>query len=307
VKVLVVGVGGALARRVALTLREQGHTVIGIDRRPWWDHPKDIAVHEVDIRKRAAEDVFRTQRPDCVVHMATVNALTAGGEERARINLGGTRAIFEHSVAHGVKHVVFVGRHTYYGATADSPLYHTEEEPPQGMGRFPELADLVAADLYAANMLWREPKLTTTILRLVYTLGPSQTGTLASFLKGKRVPMVLGFDPLFQFLDEGDAARAIALAAVKTLRGIYNVAGPPPVPLSSIVRETGRTPVPMPEPLLAGLLGRFGFPRLPRGALEHIKFPIVVDGKAFREATGFKPEVSEVEALRQYRRMTAPR
>lgn len=306
-KVLVVGVGGALARRVALTLREQGHTVIGIDRRPWWDHPKDIAVHEVDIRKRAAEDVFRTQRPDCVVHMATVNALTAGGEERARINLGGTRAIFEHSVAHGVKHVVFVGRHTYYGATADSPLYHTEEEPPQGMGRFPELADLVAADLYAANMLWREPKLTTTILRLVYTLGPSQTGTLASFLKGKRVPMVLGFDPLFQFLDEGDAARAIALAAVKTLRGIYNVAGPPPVPLSSIVRETGRTPVPMPEPLLAGLLGRFGFPRLPRGALEHIKFPIVVDGKAFREATGFKPEVSEVEALRQYRRMTAPR
>jgi UDP-glucose 4-epimerase len=239
--------------------------------------------------------------------MATVNALSSSGEERARINLGGTRSIFDHSVNHGVKHVVFVGRHTYYGATADSPLYHTEDEPPQGMGRFPELADLVAADLFAANMLWRQPKLTTTILRLVYTLGPSQTGTLASFLKGKRVPMVLGFDPLFQFLDEGDAARAIALAAVKTLRGIFNVAGPPPVPLSTIVRQTGRTPIPMPEPLLAGLLGRFGFPPLPRGALEHIKFPIVVDGKAFREAAGFTHEVSEVVALREYGRMTAPR
>ncbi|MCC6333652.1 MAG: SDR family oxidoreductase [Myxococcales bacterium] len=306
-KVLVVGVGSSLARRVALGLREQGHTVLGMDRRPWWDHPKDLQVFEVDLRKRAAEDVFRTQRPDCVVHMATVNALSVQGEERARINVGGTRAIFEHSVGHGVKQVVFVGRHTYYGATSDSPLYHTEDEPPQGMGSFSELADLVAADLYAANMLWREPKLTTSVLRLVYTLGPSQTGTLASFLRGKRVPMVLGFDPLFQFLDEGDAARAITLAVQKKLRGIFNVAGPPPVPLSTIVRQTGRTVVPMPEPLLAGLLGRFGFPALPRGALEHIKFPIVVDASAFKEATGFAPEVSEVEALRAYAKMTAPR
>ncbi len=306
-KVLVVGVGGALARLVALQLRHAGHTVIGMDRRPWWDHPKDIAVFEVDLRKRAAEDVVRTQRPDCVVHMATVNALSAAGEERARINLGGTRAIFEHSVKHGVQHVVFVGRHTYYGATADSPLYHTEDEPPQGMGRFPELADLVAADLLAANMLWREPRLTTTVLRLVYTLGPSQSGTLAAFLRGRRVPMVLGFDPLFHFLDEGDAARAITAAVERKARGIFNVAGPPPVPLSTIIRETGRAPAPMPEPLLAALLGRFGLPALPRGALEHIKFPIVVDARAFRAATGFAHEVGEVEALRRYARQTAAR
>jgi hypothetical protein len=32
-----------------------------------------------------------------VVHLATVNALTAGGDERARINVGGTRALFEHA------------------------------------------------------------------------------------------------------------------------------------------------------------------------------------------------------------------
>ncbi|HEY0883277.1 MAG TPA: NAD-dependent epimerase/dehydratase family protein, partial [Archangium sp.] len=301
-KVLIVGISGALARQVALQLREAGHTVLGLDRRPWWDAPKDLAVHEVDIRKRAAEDVFRRERPDCVVHMATVNALSSSGEERARINMGGTRAVFEHSVAHGVKHVVFVGRHTYYGASADSVLYHTENEPPNGIGNFPELADLVAADLYAANMLWREPALTTTVLRLVYTLGPSKTGTLSSFLRGKRVPMVLGFDPLFQFLEEDDAARAITLAVEKKPRGIFNVSGPSPVPLGTIATETGRTVVPVPEPVLVRLLGRFGFPRLPRGALEHIKFPIVVDGSAFVKATGFAHRTSEVEALRRYRR-----
>lgn len=305
-KALVVGVGGALARKVALKLREAGHTVIGMDRRPWWDAPRDIQVHEVDIRKRAAEDVFRRERPNCVVHMATVNALSAAGEERARINLGGTRAVFDHSVAYGVKHVVFVGRHTFYGATADSPLYHTEHEPPQGIASFPELADLVAADLYAANMLWREPGLTTSILRMVYTLGPSRTGTLATFLKGKVVPMVFGFDPLFQFLEEDDAANAIVLAVEKRPRGIFNVAGPPPVPLGTIARETGRRVLPVPQPVLEQLLGRFGIPRLPKGALEHIKFPIVVDGKAFTAATGFSWAVNEVDALARFRTIAPP-
>ena len=56
--------------------------------------------------------------------------------------------------------------------------------------------------------------------------------------------------------------------------------------------------------LLRQLLGRFGFPNLPRGALEHIKYPIVVDGKAFREATGFVHKVDEVEVLRNYRLLT---
>ena len=203
-----------------------------------------------------------------------------------------------------MKHVVVVGRHTYYGASADSPLYHTENEPPSGIGNFPELADLVAADLYAANMLWREPSITTTVLRLVYTLGPSKTGTLSSFLRGKRVPMVFGFDPLFQFLEEDDAARGITLAVDKRPRGIFNVCGPMAVPLSTIARETGRTVIPIPEPILVQMLGRFGFPKLPKGALEHIKFPIVVDGSAYRAATGFVHATSEVEALRRYRRIS---
>src|SRR5687767_4721296 len=140
-KVLIVGIAGALAREVAMLCREKGHTVAGIDRRPWRDAPKGMEVHEVDLRKRAAEDVFRRFKPDCVVHMATVSALNVTGEERSRINVGGTRAVFEHCETHGIKQVVFVGRHTYYGAAADSPLYHTEDEPPQALGSFPELAD----------------------------------------------------------------------------------------------------------------------------------------------------------------------
>ena len=122
--------------------------------------PPAVEMHEVDIRKRAAEDVFRKHRPDAVIHMATVTHLVARSEERYRINLGGTRAVFDHCARlRRRSRSIFVGRHTYYGAAPDSPLYHSEDEPPMAVTTFPELADLVAADLYAATALWRIPEL----------------------------------------------------------------------------------------------------------------------------------------------------
>ena len=300
-RVLIPGVAGGLARQVASRLLRLGHEVIGIDPRRFWDVPDGLELYAVDVRKRAAEDVFRKRRPDAVIHMATVTSLQVQGDERDRINLGGTRAVFDHCRTYGVKQVVFVGRHTFYGAAPDAALYHTEEEPPLALASFPALADLVAADLYAATSLWRDPAMRTSVLRMVYTLGPSLHGTLGAFLRGRAVPMVLGYDPLFQFLHEQDAVSAIVLALEKQLRGLYNVAGPQPLPLSVIVRESGRTALPLPEFLLERVLGHGGLPALPPGALSHLKYPIVVDGRRFREETGFHPSRDEVQTLHDVR------
>ncbi len=300
-KVLVPGLSGRLGKMLAERLLELGHDVIGIDRRPFREKPEGVEMHEIDIRKRGAEDVFRRVRPDAVIHMATVTHLIMQSEDRYRINLGGTRAVFEHSSTYGVEHVIFVGRHTYYGAAADSPLFHNEDEPPMGLSSFPELADLVAADLYAGSALWRYPTFATTVLRLVYTLGPTGHGTLATFLRGRRVPTLLGFDPLFQFMHEHDVVSSLCTALDKRPRGVFNVAGPQPVPLSTVIRETGRTNIPIPEVVFAMMLGRFGLPKLPHGALEHIKYPITVDGSAFKKATGFEHQYDERGAIKAYR------
>ena len=300
-KVVISGITGALARVVADVLVAKKHKVIGIDRRPWPDAPKGVEIVKADIRKRPAEDVFRTQKIDALIHMATVTHFTTSMEERYRINLGGTRALFDHCAAYGVKHAVFVGRHTVYGAAPDAPLYRTEAEPPLAAATFPELADLVAADLFAASAIWRCPKMKTAVLRLVYTLGPTRRGTLASFLSGTRVPLVMGFDPLFQFMHERDAAKAIVMALENKVEGVYNVAGPSPVPLSLLCKATGRKAVPVPESLYHWALGRFGFPRLPRGAISHIKHPIVIDHSSFVEATGFSPDFDEVQTMEVFR------
>jgi UDP-glucose 4-epimerase len=68
-----------------------------------------------------------------------------------------------------------------------------------------------------------------------------------------------------------------------------------------VIRETGRTNIPLPGVVFAAALGRFGLPKLPLGALDHIRYPVTVDGSAFVRATGFRPTVDERGAMRAYR------
>jgi UDP-glucose 4-epimerase len=302
-KVLIAGISSGIAKALAYRLALDHFDVIGLDRRSWLDTPEHIKVYQADIRKREAEDVFRLERPDIVIHMATVTHLTAHPSERYKINLGGTQSLFSHCHTYGVKQAIFVGRHTIYGATADAPLYRTEEEPPLATATYPELADLVAADLYAASALWRFPKLNTAVLRLVYTLGPSMRGTLANFLgakKGTRVPMVLGFDPLFQMMHEADAIEAICLSIKHKLRGIYNVAGPNPIPFSTICVETQRKPISIPEFLLPWSIKNLHLSQLPPNAINHLKYPVVIDDHAFRQATHFQYRYQDHQILSAY-------
>ena len=102
-------------------------------------------------------------------------------------------------------------------------------------------------------------------------------------------------------MNERDVVRAIVAAVEKKPRGVFNVAGPQPVPLSVLIRETGRTVIALPEVVFTQMMGRFGLPTLPRGALTHIKYLIVMDASTFREATGFEHEVDEVQAMFEYR------
>ena len=300
-KVLIIGISGGVGRLVAERLLLADHEVLGIDVRPWPGAPGEIEVHRADVRKRPAEDVFRTRRPDAVIHMGTVTHFSAGRERRYRINLGGTRAVFERCARYDVGQVIFVGRHTYYGAAPDTPLYHTESDPPLAVSTFPELADMVAADLYAGTALWRHPSMTTAVLRMCYTLGPTGVGNLATYLAGPYVPTILGFDPLYQFMHENDAVTAICAALDADLKGVFNVRGPDPVPLSLLIRATDRVKVPLPASVFPLVTGKFGLPHLPAGAVNHLKHPIVVDDTAFRAATGFAPTWDEAETMDAFR------
>jgi UDP-glucose 4-epimerase len=106
------------------------------------------------------------------------------------------------------------------------------------------------------------------------------------------VPTILGFNPMTQFIHEADVAEAIALALKVGTRGVFNVVGPGAVPLKVAIRESGGTPIPIPETLARigfGMLFRFGLSPLPPGTIDFAKYASTVDGSRFRAATGFRP------------------
>ena len=59
--VAITGIAGNLGRELARQLHTD-HRIIGIDRRPFRDKPKDIDHHQADLRKKKVEDVFRRAR-----------------------------------------------------------------------------------------------------------------------------------------------------------------------------------------------------------------------------------------------------
>ena len=195
-KILIPGAAGAIGRKLAARLQEPGHDVIGIDWRAWPNAP--IEFHQVDVRKRAAEDVFRRVRPEVVIHMATVTSLVVSKEDERSAHQRERHAGRVRVRASLRRRTLRVRRtpHLLWRGTRLTAFSHGRRAAAR-VDRYPELADMAAADLYASTALWRFPELTTTVLRLCYSLGPDGHGTLAAFLMGRRVPLVFGLTRCF--------------------------------------------------------------------------------------------------------------
>jgi len=57
----------------------------------------------------------------------------------------------------------------------------------------------------------------------------------------------MGFDPMIQVIHFDDVARAVVMALRPGARGIFNLAGPEPVPLSRVLKMLGRPRLPIPH------------------------------------------------------------
>ena len=56
-----------------------------------------------------------------------------------------------------MKKLVVASHAAVYGALPDNPYFMTEESPPSVGRAFPEMQDLVTADLLASAAMWQHP------------------------------------------------------------------------------------------------------------------------------------------------------
>lgn len=307
--VLITGISGNLGRALAKVLHRTEH-VVGLDRRPFPGAPKDLEVHHLDIRKRKVEDIFRRGEVRALIHMAIVHDPRLPQHEHHGFNVLGTKAVLEFAAKYGTRKVVVLSSANVYGPQPGNDNFLTEESPLLGSQRFPDIRDLIEVDMYAQQYMWKHPEVETVIERPVHIVGPTVKNAPANYLRIGRPWTLAGFDPMVQLIHEEDVARALALALTPGARGVYNIVGPGELPLSAVLRELGRTPIPVPHLIARPLLDKLFQARLagyPSAELDHLQFLCTVDGSRAEKELGFRPAYTLRETIRSVLGEGAPR
>jgi len=181
-----------------------------------------------------------------------------------------------------VKHVILKSTTMVYGAHHDNPAFLTEEHPLRGNRGSRWVRDKVEADLQFQRFGTEHPSTVVTVARLATVLAPSVTHYVARYLARPVVPVMAGYDPLMQFLDLEDAARALRTIIEKRPRGVFNIAPRDVLPLSSVLRIGRRVPIPISHPLvysLAGILWRGQMVDVPPRFLHYFRYAWNVDAE----------------------------
>jgi len=302
---LITGVAGMLAAKVALDL-SRDHDIIGLDTRPLRPGVRFPGKY-VQVRhyaQRQIAEVFRQHRPAVVVHFGSLPSQVRDPTRRFTDNVLGTRNLFKQAIKVGTKRVVVQSTYHVYGAVHSNHVNIQEDEPLRASQTFPEIADVVEMDHAATTFLWQHREVQTVVLRMANMVGPQIRNFVCRTLRRPRVPRLLGYDPVMQFIHEDDTVRAFGLAARGNGWGVYNVAGEGAVAWSWAIRHAGAQYVSVPH-LLAipamELLFRARGVTLPAHLIDYFRYPVIIDDTRFREDFSFQERYSTVEALRSVR------
>src|SRR6266851_714457 len=126
--VLITGISGNLGRTLARILHRTGK-VAGLDRRPFAGKPKDLELHQLDIRKKKVEEVFRRGEIRALLHMAIMHDPRLSQSEHHSFNVLGTKAVLEFAAKYGVEKVVVLSSTNVYGPRPENDTSSSRTRP----------------------------------------------------------------------------------------------------------------------------------------------------------------------------------
>lgn len=204
--VLLTGAGGRIAR--AFLRRNTGNdNVICVGRRRG-----DTVTHIVDIcEERDVEALFRSTRPDTVVHMAAVagEQSSSDPEYAHRVNVHGTEVIVNAASRYGVGRIVFLSTAAVYGDRQRRPSSETDTIRTKGV---------YAETKRAAELLIEESGIDFLALRVFNVYGPGMSNSLVNRLLGggESVVRLTGLDRFVRdYVHVDDVADAVAKSVQK--------------------------------------------------------------------------------------------
>jgi nucleoside-diphosphate-sugar epimerase len=320
--VAVTGPTGDIGRSLlrALDRSREVHTINAMARKPF--DPEAAGLHKTryrqgDVLDRESVDRL-VQDADVVVHLAFL--ILGGLEETERINIEGTRNVFEATVAAKAKRLVYASSVAAYGFHADNPERLTEDVPPRGTDRHYYSRQKAKLETVLSDAV----KDTTTAayaFRPCIVAGPDALALLENIpyiqLSDKMPSAVVralelmpALKPVlpdpgvpFQLVHHDDVATALRAAVLgRGEPGVYNLAGPGELTMSDLASALGWYSVPMPEIALdaaAELVARLPFVPAEAQWIEAVRTPVLMDTAKAQRELHWRPRHDARETLQQ--------
>jgi UDP-glucose 4-epimerase len=321
-KIAVTGPTGEIGKPLLSELERRAEvgSVVGMARRPF--QPADegwekVAYRRGDILDRGALAAL-FDGADVAVHLAF--AIFGDREETRKINLEGTRNVFEMAIKAGVPRLVYASSVAAYGFHPENPQPLGEGVPARGSEGFyysaqkAELEDLLDELLPGSGVA-------AYVFRPCIVAGPRATmlieQTVEAVRAGDPLPLVRkGVEKLplvapvlpdpgvpLQLVHHDDVARAMAAAICGDgPPGVYNLAGAGEIRVRDIARELGWRSVPIPRPAVGlgtALARRLSFvsPKLEWASAADT--PVLMDTAKARRDLNWEPCHSARQTLQE--------
>jgi len=188
-----------------------------------------------------------------------------------------------------VRKLVFKSSTHFYGSEQDDPAFFDETMGRPHPPRTPIERDILEAESAVAEFTDTSPRATVTILRFANVLGPDVRTSHTRMFALPAVPMILGFDPRYQFVHEDDVVHALEHVTQRALPGVFNVAADGVLALSEVAGLLGKPYAPVLPPWGTGVavsaLRRLGL-GIPPEMLAQLRFGRGVDNRRLK-AAGF--------------------
>ena len=290
-------VGAELIKR--LEADERYSKVLAIDiRKPPFPLRK-TQYHKVDLTLPTADadlaDILAREGADTVVHTAFLSTPTHNSAWAHELEAIGTMHVLNATGEAKAHKLVLLSSTLVYGAYPSNPNFLTELHEPKGHPRSRFINDKLEAERQARRFSQENPEVIVTVLRAAATLGPTIRNFATRFFQRPVAPVLMGYDPLIQFVHEQDLVEAFVRAVGGDHPGVFNITGDGVLPYTTILAMMGKIPLPMPSFVAYRMSSAMWAAQVfdaPPNFLDFLRFLCVADGRKAKRELGFAPRFS---------------
>ena len=301
-RVLITGLSTYWGGRLALALEGDRsiEAIIGVDNEEPSVELERTEYVKVGTQHALLRRVVEAAEIDTVVDTRlVVDSSTTSVRKAHENNVIGTMNILAACSGSGVRKFIFKSSTHFYGSEQDDPAFFDESMGRPHTPTTPIERDILEAESSVAEFADKNPDVAVTILRVAGVLGPDVRTAHIDLFSLPVIPMILGFDPRYQFVHEDDVVHGLEHVVQRQLPGIFNLAADGVLTLTEVAGLLGKPYLPVLPPwgtgLAVGVARRLGL-KIPPEMLNQLRFGRGVDNRRLK-ARGFEYGYTSREAV----------